>query len=124
MNNSTENKHLDDVLLDNNPISHAHLYAEHGNMRLYATWEEEIGNGFKCTCIEWISNSSKKNSWDNPEIIEVFRAIAYFDGIRHLWFNYKPDDICDGYLYYPDTKNLLAMIKHLYKLEVNLCRDI
>lgn len=49
-----------------------------------------------------------------------FHGVAYFDGIRHLYFG---DDQTEnyGYLYYPCIEDLFLALKELQKLEIKYC---
>lgn len=63
-----------------------------------------------------------KWSW-NPDKIQVemiFHGVAYFDGIRHLYMG-DPSNEDEGYIYYPDMKELSQLMIVLNDLQYIYC---
>ena len=80
---------------------------------------KEVG-GFNFYCIEAVMwGGSKFKRIDGCKCI--FKGIAYWDGIRHLYFGDKQTDNYD-YLYYPHIDDLNLALKELKKLEKKYCR--
>ena len=90
-------------------------YEEVGrDVRLYYSPEKD-GNGFEFQAVEWCACYSDEGEWDNPEVHNVVRGVAMYDGIRHIWVGE------DGYLNYPNAKTIAAVFTRLRGLEVRLC---
>jgi len=51
----------------------------------------------------------------------LFRGVAYFDSIRHLYVGDEQTDNA-GYLYYPDLDKMVAALRMLRKLERKFCQ--
>lgn len=76
--------------------------------------------GFNFYCIEAVM-------WecDTEKIIGckcVYNGVAYWDGVRHLYFGDEQTDNY-GYHYYPSMENLILALKELEKLEKKYCTE-
>ena len=56
-----------------------------------------------------------------PAVECLFRGVAYFDSIRHLYVGDEQTDNA-GYLYYPDLDKMVAALRMLRKLERKFCQ--
>ena len=60
------------------------------------------------------------STWDSnlTEVEVVIKANAFFDGVRHLYFNPVTEDARDrGYLYYPDIPELIKVLQEINNLQ-------
>ena len=73
-------------------------------------------NGFEFMCVEWASEYDDGMD-HHPEFNVMFRGVAYFDGVRHLYFGAKETDNL-GYHYYPDIPLLLQALTALDNLQL------
>ncbi len=76
--------------------------------------DEDEKIGFNFYCIEAVMWES-----DTEKIIGckcVYNGVAYWDGVRHLYFGDEQTDNY-GYHYYPSMENLILALKKLEKLE-------
>ncbi len=79
---------------------------------------KEENSGFKFHCVEVISSYSDQDEWsDTSEIETIVTGIAYFDGVRHIYFGEE------GYIYYPNFSQLVKIINKLQELVKQYCRD-
>lgn len=89
----------------------------------YLDDENEKGSGFKFVVIEWISNPSDSEIWDDDTEVEfLFNGIAYFDGVRHMYLGTSQNEIF-GYVNYPNIEHLIEILKEIRKLEIEYCRE-
>ncbi len=94
-----------------------------GSILYYAEDPTILGDkvGFSFLQIARISYTS-----DTPFLHEgseyeiLLHGVAYFDGIRHLYFG---DEACDnfGYFYYPNLEDIVEVLQELKKLEDKYC---
>lgn len=91
--------------------------------RLYYIDHKE-GNGFSFKQINLVSYSYSEE-WDDKEAESevLLHGVAYFDGIRHLYFGDERSDNW-GYFHYPVVKNIVDVLIHLGGLEAEYCRDV
>ena len=76
------------------------------------------GGGFHFVAYEWYSSE------ESEELYSVVAfGTAYFDGMRHLYFGDPYDDAL-GYLHYPKTDQLAALLTELRTLETLYCNGI
>lgn len=90
--------------------------------------EKYHDGGFEFYCIKAITwktkHLRKKPSFKRTLNCEcVFRGMAFFDGIRHLYYGDKQTDNY-GYFFYLVIENLILALKELRKLELKYCRDV
>jgi hypothetical protein len=86
-----------------------------------------VGYGFEFYSVMWVSCAAADPDfelWD-LESVEVecgIHGVAYFDGIRHLYWG---DEFTNnyGYHYYPKLENEIAVLHALRELEKKYCRD-
>lgn len=57
------------------------------------------------------------------EYTVLFEGVAYFDGVRHLYFG-KEETNNYGYLYYQDLPDLIMALQALDKLQVKKCEYV
>jgi hypothetical protein len=115
-----------DLDLRGNKLPQCEIAFDGGDMRVYYSQSEDE-NGFEAACVEFASCAAGGDHWLCPQLrVQVtFRAIARFDGVRHLHFNhYSNDEDNKGYLYYPSIKGLRKALSALEKLEKKYCREI
>lgn len=77
-------------------------------------------DGFDFICVEVLGHGDNIN---NSTYAVLFEGIAYFDGVRHLYFGRKETDNY-GYLYYQDVPRLIKALKALDDLQVSKCRYV
>jgi len=89
-------------------------------MRLYWRANDETErHGFRFMSVDWCSADGLDDEWgDSCEVEIAFWGTALFDGIRHLRLCDEPDE---GYMYYPDTETLIALMTKLRDLEDRYC---
>lgn len=58
---------------------------------------------------------------DEHYVTVVIQVSAFYDGARHMHFNSGVEDA--GYLYYPNTKDLIKGIEIIRELELKYCSD-
>ena len=104
------------------------LKIKNSDVRIYYKPSEKKGLGFNFYAVEkngFVCNDhTKKNEWHKEYcMVEcVFNGIAFFDGIRHLY--YGDDETGNyGYHYYPDLETIADTIIGLRSLEKKYCRD-
>tara|TARA_R100000655_G_scaffold106485_1_gene155869 strand:+ start:930 stop:1325 length:396 start_codon:yes stop_codon:yes gene_type:complete len=97
-------------------------------VRIYYKPNEVKGLGFNFYALEKTghvcNNETKKDEWhkDYCGVECVFEGIAYFDGIRHLYYgNEKTQNF--GYHYYPNLEMIASAILKLRELEKKYCID-
>jgi len=104
------------------------LEVENTTVRIYYKASEEKGMGFNFYAIKktgHICNSkTEKDKWhkDFCDVECVFQGIAYFDGIRHLYYGDKKTENY-GYHYYANLEMIASAILRLRELEKKYCRD-
>lgn len=55
---------------------------------------------------------------DKTEAEILFTGLAYFDGVRHIYFGEE------GYINYPNLTDIIKGLKELKKLEIKYCPEI
>jgi len=97
-------------------------------VRIYYKPNEEKGLGFNFYAVEKTghvcNNETKKDEWhkDYCYVECVFKGIAYFDGIRHLYYGDEKTENF-GYHYYANLEMIASAILGLRELEKKYCRD-
>ena len=89
--------------------------------RLYYKPKERLGDGFNFHCVQWVFiEASYESPWLDPNISvnTIFHGVAYFDGLRHIYFGNK------GYLYCLIVDEMIAVLSQLSSLEIKYCRDL
>ena len=76
------------------------------------------GMGFRFVACEWMSSDV---TGKNISVETVCHGLAYFDGIRHMYFGGEYGD--DGYIHYPHLDVIGNILKTLRELEIKYCRD-
>lgn len=105
-----------------------YLQIKYFDVRIYYKANEEKGLGFNFYAIEKTGHvcneQTKKDEWhkDYCMVDCVFQGIAYFDGIRHLYYGDEKTENF-GYHYYPDLEMITDSLKGLRELEKKYCRD-
>ena len=91
------------------------------DIRLYYKQAEENGMGFSFYAIERTSFIDMKK-WDkDTDSIEcVIQGIAYFDGIRHLYYGDEKTSNY-GYHYYANIEAIIKTLRELRNLEIKYC---
>lgn len=91
------------------------------NRRMYYKPNEKEENGFLFKEVELIAYP-KGEEWEfeDADCEILLNGVAYFDGVRHLYFG---DEKCDnfGYFYYPNLQELQESLSILQKLEARYC---
>jgi hypothetical protein len=96
--------------------------------RIYFKPNKDKGLGFDFYAINKTGHvcneQTEKDRWDKEYcMVEcVFRGIAYFDGIRHLYYGDEKTENY-GYHYYADLEMIADTVKGLRELEKKYCRD-
>jgi len=98
------------------------------DVRLYYKQNNENGLGFDFYAFErtgYICNKeTDKNSWNetfcNGECVVC--GVAYYDGIRHLYYGDENTDNY-GYHYYAKLEMIIEVLKELRELEKKYCRN-
>ena len=73
--------------------------------------------GFHFYCCELVGSSE---IFCLTEVSCIFYGVAYFDGVRHLYFGDEGTDNF-GYLYYPKLDLINSMLQCLKMLEKKFC---
>lgn len=109
-----------------NKFIRAWEFSGNDNWRIYFNPDLK-GNGFEFVVLEHIGKSFSsgekftEENWNSHSIVEIlWSGIAFFDGIRHLYFK---DGENLGYENYPDLDQLIEVLTELRKLEKIYCRD-
>lgn len=91
--------------------------------RMYYVDHKE-GNGFSFKQVNLVSYIYTEE-WDDKEAESelLFHGLAYYDGIRHLYFGDERGDNY-GYFYYPVIKNMQEALEFLGELEKKYCNSI
>jgi hypothetical protein len=98
------------------------------DVRIYFKPNEKKGLGFNFYAVEKVGHEcnaeTKKNEWhkDYCDVECLFRGVAYFDGIRHLYYGDEKTDNF-GYHYYANLEMMSSAILVLRELEKKYCRD-
>lgn len=127
---SPEQKYFHDIKLNGKPLRDCELVykSDCDNIRLYVVREE---HGFNAHAVQYESCSyglneehNKINQWENKNLVveTLFEITAYWDGVRHLSFNCNNAET-DGYLYYPNIADLIAMLQKVREIELQICRE-
>ena len=90
--------------------------------RLY--FKDNDGNGFHFKQVNMVICTMGEQWIDMEADCEIeLNGVAYFDGIRHLYFG---DDRGDnyGYFYYPSLENMVEALQELRKLELKYCKQL
>lgn len=103
------------------------------NIRVYYKTSEPNSSGengmgfyfyaFKITsfvCVPETENNHFHPEYSSGECI--FNGVAYYDGIRHLYYG---DELTDnyGYHYYANIESIIRTLKVIRELEKKYCRD-
>lgn len=122
-----EQGHLfSDMKLNDKPLSQCEMVLEtdNRNCRLYVDADPERST-FYASAVSFVSSGIEGDHWENEElrVDSVFELVAYFDGVRHMWFNKDPSRQWDGYLHYPNMEGLIAMLQKVREIELEICWD-
>lgn len=91
-----------------------------GNSRIYYK-PSMLKSGFVAYFIEDVSCG---NDGERPNLVTaVFKTIAYWDGVRHMYFNASVNDGGEGYLNYPDLPSLTRALVSVQELEKQYCQE-
>lgn len=85
---------------------------------IYPPDEDCDGFDFHCVHFAW----SEANN-ENVHYETLFKGVAYFDGVRHLYFGSEETDNY-GYLYYCDVPQLIKALQQLDLLVVEKCKYV
>lgn len=78
--------------------------------------------GFAFMSVQWVANDDP--IWNENTLVEVmFHGVAYFDGIRHMYFGSEQTDNY-GYDNYPNINIYIEILKSIRDLEKKHCRDL
>ena len=97
-------------------------------VRIYYKPSEEKGMGFNFYAVEKTGHvcnvETEKDEWnkDYCDVECVFQGIAYFDGIRHLYYGDEKTENF-GYHYYANLEMIASAVLGLRELEKKYCRD-
>lgn len=97
-------------------------------IRIYYKPKAEEGMGFDFYAAEntgYICNEhTAKDEWhtESCHVECVFYGIAYFDGIRHLYYGCEQTENY-GYHYYANLVTIVDALNKLKELEKKYCRD-
>jgi len=89
---------------------------------------EDMGSGFDFYAAERVSieinKETETNEWhkDYCMVECFFEGVAYFDGIRHLFYGSEKTGN-EGYHYYANIESTIEALKRLRELELKYCRD-
>lgn len=83
--------------------------------RLY--WSALKQGGFEAFMVE-----DGARCEDEHYVTVVIQVSAFYDGVRHMHFNSGVEDA--GYLYYPNTKDLIKGLELIRELELKYCCDV
>lgn len=97
------------------------------NTRIYYFRDEhhEQVNGFDFIVLEFMQCTGGSDNWwedinSELEVEVVMTGEACFDGIRHIT---SGDVDNKGYMYYPDSANMIEIWTELRKLETQFCME-
>ena len=105
------------------------VHLNQNETRIYYKPNGDDGNGFYFYTVSWFGSTAKDiegdNMWDGEHtFVEcLFTGLAYFDGVRHLYFGHEVTENY-GYLYYPHVKEIALALLYLEELERKHCRDV
>jgi len=97
-------------------------------VRIYYKPSEKKGMGFNFYAVEKIgyvcSAETEKDEWhkDYCDVECLFQGVAYFDGIRHLYYGDEKTENF-GYHYCANLEMIVSSILGLRELEKKYCRD-
>lgn len=123
---------LSDIRHESHPSSLVcewdYIEVENTNVRVYYKPRKEKGLGFDFYAFERtgysVNEHTNSNKWhkDYCEGECLFHGIAYFDGIRHLYYG---DDHTDnyGYHYCANLEYIISALSELRALEKIYCKD-
>ena len=83
-------------------------------------------DGFDFKCVNWFCETVGSPNQDDIGRVGyevLFEGVAYFDGVRHLYFG-KEETENYGYLYYPDIHLLVSALRSLDDLQVAKCQYV
>lgn len=85
--------------------------------------EKEPNPGFRFVVLEWCHGGAEDDVWTPDAGVEYFaHGIAYFDGVRHLYFGHE-DTQNEGYLYYPHVESLKLLAEWFQDMEKKYCYE-
>lgn len=101
------------------------IYVKGTSIRIYYNVRDS-GNGFDFLALDLMGYYNEENPWEDLDQTEcqVFvHGVAYFDGIRHLYFG---SDFTDnnGYFYYAHTYEIIDVMRELRILEEKYCPQL
>src|SRR5437868_2421989 len=119
----------DDVMKDGKQIAGWRFVQTDADTRVYyeVLASTQPRGGFDFCCVEWVGDDGGEGKIPISGGIEsatcrvrkLFEGVAYFDGIRHLYFVGNGD----GYVYCADLEQIGAALKALRALELEHCWD-
>lgn len=78
-------------------------------------------SGFKFISVEIIGQYADASIIDPENIVNIlYNGYALYDGIRHMHLGDNNKNNC-GYVYYPELKKHIAILKTLHQLEFVYC---
>ena len=88
------------------------------------TYKDQVGFEFVAlNCIGWECDGKNEYEFSPESAVEVIvEGVAYFDGIRHLYYGSEKSDNY-GYHYYANLPMIISVLEQLRKLEVKYCRE-
>jgi hypothetical protein len=101
-------------------------YAADSGNRVYWRERERISDtpsGFDFVAVSWVQcDGEEEDQWGaSCEVDPLFRGVAYWDGLRHLWAG--GDDNERGYVYYLSAAEAAAIFRIVAELERRFCAD-
>ncbi len=101
-------------------------FVQINNIRLYYKTHEKKGLGFSFYAFErtaWAPNEDKETEWSESSGECLINGVAYFDGIRHLYYG---DEETENYGYhnYANIEMIIGVLKELRKLEKEYCNGL
>ena len=120
---------LRDVFIDGIQICELDYVQVCESARLYYMPSDTIGNGFRFYAVErvgsLINNDTDTEAWNKDSTLVdcIVNGVAYFDGVRHLYYGDEKTDNY-GYHYYPNLSMICKTIVELRVLEQTFCKDV
>jgi|SRR5579859_7445415 len=92
--------------------------------RLYYEAIPKEGRGFNFYALALIGTECGYNNWNiaRSQVKCLLHGEASFDGIRHLWLGHELTEN-QGYAFYPDTDQFIAVFTALKTLASIYCRE-
>ena len=113
---------LSELSLFNNKLSDLQFKNITDYIRIYVNPHDYKDNGFDFMVVNWMSCSSENNLWKDCTVEILMYGSAFFDGVRHIWFDNEELNL-EPYWHYISPVDCIKIFQEIHNLEKEFCSD-